>query len=48
MASNLVNVKYIDTYNYLITHSCNYTSDGLHYQNSTSKVIYDLINKEVN
>ena len=48
MASNLVNVKYIDTYNYLITHSCDYTSDGLHYQNSTSKVIYNLINKEVN
>lgn len=48
MASNLVNVKYIDTYNYLMTHSCNFTSDGLHYQNSTSKVIYDLINKEAN
>lgn len=48
MASNLVNVKYIDTYNYLMTHACNFTSDGLHYQNSTSKVIYDLINKEVN
>lgn len=47
MQSELKNVHYIDTYNYLITHECNYTSDGLHYTSSTSKKIYELINQNL-
>lgn len=47
MQSSLTNVTYIDTYNYLITHDCKYTSDGLHYQASTSKAIYDMICNQV-
>lgn len=43
MQAGLKNVEYIDTYNYLITHDCNYTSDGLHYKASTYKKIYELI-----
>lgn len=47
MQSGLKNVTYIDTYNYLITHECNYTNDGLHYKGSTSKKIFDLINENL-
>ena len=43
MQTNLTNVTYIDTYSYLITHDISFTSDGLHYKNSTSKKIYELI-----
>ena len=48
MKTNLTNIKYIDTYSYLTSHSYTTTSDGLHYQNSTSKDIYNYIINNLN
>ena len=40
------NVRYIDTYNYLVSSGFN-TSDGLHYKSDTSKKIYNYIKSNI-
>ena len=40
------NVRYIDTYNYLVSSGFN-TSDGLHYKSDTSRKIYNYIKSNI-